>query len=305
MEISEHKAHDSIINLLNENFINYKEGGLNKVYQQLIDYSKDPNGITSAFESISKNNLNLEYLEGIEKVKESLKNNPPITNYQTDLPIYIKSRTQNAKTIMICAMDPMSVKPSSGPERNSPVEYSTDRVDFWVPFSLIRNDKGANADFFKELSLHYNLYITDIYKLFFYVATNEWDDKNNKYKFLTSNSRPEYKKIRKHAEILEEEIKIIQPYCIITLGNNSRNTLLKTTKDKPNSIPNWSDIQEYNYISKDDKNLYQCKIISSPHISGSANEAKACLIQNYNNIIEGSTTKKMAKIIISKIESIK
>jgi uracil-DNA glycosylase len=201
-------------------------------------------------------------------------------------------------------MDPMSVQPSSGPERNSPGEYSTDRVDFWVPFSLIRNDKGANADFFEELSLHYNLYITDIYKLFFYVATNEWDDKNNKYKFLTSNSRPEYKKIRKHAEILKEEVKIIQPHCIITLGNNSRDALLKISDDKTKQSKIWlADVQEYIY--KD--NSHECRIISSPHISTSANGARGPLLKNekYNSINEINETKKMARIIISKIESIK
>ena len=38
MEISKHKEHDNILNVLSENFIKYKEGGLKKVYEQLMDY---------------------------------------------------------------------------------------------------------------------------------------------------------------------------------------------------------------------------------------------------------------------------
>jgi hypothetical protein len=213
MEISKHKEHDNILNVLSENFIKYKDDGLKKVYEQFMDYSKNPRII----ETISKNNLNSKYLEVIEKIKDGLKNNQFITTYQTDLPIYIKSRSENAKTLMICAMDPLPKEPISDPERNSPIEYSTDKVNFWVPFSLITNEKGSNADFFEELSLHYNLYITDIYKLFFYISTNEWDNKNEKYKFLKSNSRPEFKKIMRHAEILEKEIEIIMLQQLFSL----------------------------------------------------------------------------------------
>ena len=302
MEISKHKEHDNIINVLSENFI--KDDGLKNIYQQLMDYSKNPNGKIT-IES-SKNNLNSKYLEGIEKVKNGLNNNQLITSYQTDLPIYIKSRSENAKTLMICAMDPLSVEPSSGPERNSPIDYSINKVKFWVPFSLIENKKGSNADFFEELSLHYNLYITDIYKLFFYIATNEWDNKNKKYKFLKSNSRPEFKKIMRHAEILEKEIEIIKPHCIITLGNNSRNALVKISKDKTNPIKPWTkidaegnsvtDVQKYIFKN----NNFECNIISSPHISASANAKRTPLLNNkkYNSINDEKATKKMAKIII-------
>jgi hypothetical protein len=303
MEISKHKEHDNIINVLSENFI--KDDGLKYIYQQLMDYSKNPNVNLSKIES-SKNNLNSKYLEGIEKVKNGLNNNQLVTSYQTDLPIYIKSRSENAKTLMICAMDPLSVEPSSGPERNSPIDYRTDKVNFWVPFSLIENKKDSNADFFEELSLHYNLYITDIYKLFFYVATNEWDNKKKKYKFLKSNSRPEFKKIMKHAEILEKEIEIIKPHCLITLGNNSRNALVKISKEKTNIIKNWTkidaegnsvtDIQKYIFKN----NNFECNIISSPHISASANAERTPLLNNkkYNSINDEKATKKMAKIII-------
>jgi hypothetical protein len=305
MEISKHKEHDNILNVLSENFIKYKDDGLKKVYEQFMDYSKNP----PIIEPISKNNLNSKYLEVIEKIKDGLKNNQFITTYQTDLPIYIKSRSENAKTLMICAMDPLSIEPISGPERNSPIEYSTDEVNFWVPFSLITNDKGSNADFFEELSLHYNLYITDIYKLFFYISTNEWDNKNEKYKFLKSNSRPEFKKIMRHAEILEKEIEIIKPHCIITLGNNSRNALVKISKDKTNPIKTWTkkdaegnsvtDVQKYIFKN----NNFECNIISSPHISASANGVRNPLLKNkkYTSINEEIETKKMAKIIIKNL----
>ena len=307
MEISKHKEHDNIINVLSENFIEYKDDGLKKVYEQLMDYSK--NQRLNIIEPASKNKLNSKYLEVIEKLKDNLKNNQYINTYQTDLPIYIKSRSENAKTLMICAMDPLCKEPSTGPDKDFPVDYNTDNVNFWVPFSLINNDKGSNADFFEELRLHYNLYITDIYKLFFYISTNEWDNKNKKYKFLKSNSRPEFKKIMRHAEILEKEIEIIKPHCIITLGNNSRNALVKISKDKTNFIENWTkkdaegnsvtDVQKYIFKN----NNFECNIISSPHISASANGVRNPLLKNkkYTSIIEEIETKKMAKIIIKNL----
>jgi hypothetical protein len=42
MEISKHKEHDNILNVLSENFIKYKDDGLKKVYEQFMDYSKNP-----------------------------------------------------------------------------------------------------------------------------------------------------------------------------------------------------------------------------------------------------------------------
>ena len=56
MEISKHKEHDNIINVLSENFIEYKDDGLKKVYEQLMDYSK--NQRLNIIEPASKNKLN-------------------------------------------------------------------------------------------------------------------------------------------------------------------------------------------------------------------------------------------------------
>jgi hypothetical protein len=310
MEISEHKAHDSIINLLHENFINYEDGGLKKVYQQLMDYSKDPIDKTKiGFTSIS----NIKYLEEIKKLPEFKK----ITTIASDLPVYIKSQKDNAETIMICAMDSLPPEPNmkntslniKNPSKPSEQfkmwnEIGFDlksNVGFWAPFSLITNDEGPNSDFFKELIKEYNLYVTDVYKLFFYID-------NGNDTFNKSNTITSYKKIENHRKILEKEIEIIKPHCIITLGNNSRNSLLKISVNKTNNVKKWNetnDVQIYNYKSGSKTSSYECNIISSPHISGAANGAKSYLLNNlkYQNILEDGT-KKMAKIIISKIKEI-
>lgn len=329
MEISKHKEHDRIIELLEKEFIKPDNISLNNVYQSLIDYSKSDVSNYKIFKQkigfTSKNCLEKNYLEQINLHSGA-------STFASDLPIYIQSKKQNAKTILVCAMDSLPPEPNKKNTSNPKHEQFEvwdkigfdlkSNVGFWGPFSLLNpdkiNEKDLNFIFFNELRSEYNLYVTDIYKLFFYI-----DEGNDE--FSKSNSKPKYKIIDNHANILQKEIETIKPHCIITLGNDSRDKLLNIVNFEGNIIKNWNildgngdkigDFQDYTY--KKDK--FECKIISSPHISTSANGTKTSILNNpkYINILkqfleemETATNKKprneekMAKIIINKLKEI-
>jgi len=314
MEISKHEKHNIIIELLEKKFIKPDFISLSDVYENLIDYSKSD---LSNYK-ILKRKIKFSHVNCLEdNYLEELNKHSGVTTLASDLPIFIKSKKLDTKTIFICAMDSLPPEPNNKNTTNPKHEQFQiwdeigfdlkTNIGFWGPFSLINpdviNQNDPNAIFFNELQKEYNLYITDIYKLFFY------KNKNNN-KFSKSNSITSYKAIKNHAEILKNEIEIIKPYCIITLGNNSRNALIKLSDDNSNSIKKWNevnDLQINNYNS--DNGLHQCKIISSPHISNSANGAKSLLLKNnkYKNIIEdnkSNDTKKIAKIIINNIKEL-
>ena len=98
-------------------------------------------------------------------------------------------------------------------------------------------------------------------------------------------------------KILMNEINLIKPKAIITLGNRSRDALLKFTHLKAEK---WDkDIQTYSWIDK------ETKILSIPHISGAANGAKSKIISNLRyRKMSGSQNEKLAKIIIENFRDI-
>ena len=298
MEITEHQNHEQLVELLQELLVNFEnDGGLKNIYQQLINFSKG---------KISKNEIGFTSIENLNLKYRSIINNTSVvgsaTTMASDLPIFIKSDKKNAKTIMVCAMDPLPPVPN---QKNINNIIFTDwkkrgfdlnnNIGFWAPFSLIDEGNGPNYVFFRELKLEYNLYITDIYKVFFYI------DKGNDH-FAKSNSIREYKNLKNHGEILKREVDLIKPHFIITLGNDARNALLEinneTAGTEKQKVKKWDDnneLQKYKFN--------ETTIISSPHISGSANGAKKHILKNekyknitdVNNLIE---VQKLARIIL-------
>lgn len=240
-----------IIALLESKLINPKEG-LFKQYQLLEVYGT--NDVDSETGFVSKQFLNPEF-STLKEVEESC-------NLAIDLPIYLANESSEVN-IMICAMDPLSY------------HINDNKIGIWNPFSILRNPekhKGSDASnyaFFKPLKNDFNLYITDIYKLYFM------------YEGKKSNKIPDYPKLTAHQVILEEEIKIINPGFILTLGKPSKTALLK--------IFNNTDVQLIPTLIEGVE-VYEVKnpsfkIICLPHISGLASRAKNKLLADKN--IEG------------------
>ena len=225
------------------------------------------------------------------------------TTLAVDLPVLISKNT-NRPIVMICAMDALPPIPESNFWDGKIVNHSFD-VGLGVPFSLVddwtipRGSLFSNLAFFKEMLQHFDVYITDIYKLFFRLSSG------NRYK--NSNSINDYTQLRNiageniHASILEAEIDLIQPKLIITLGSASRSALANLSQQSHQTtmqLKAWNEnLQQYSLNN-------QIPWIASPHISNAANGTKKLLLQNskYSHINGHYANERLARIIIHGIK---
>ena len=277
--------HSDIIAALEKELIQPLEG-LIQAYNNLISYFLKANSgqpaITKAelMQMISNNTLHKnELATGFEDIK-----NNSIRTMAIDLPIKLSSLRENVhETIMVVAMDPL-------PPNTDQDETTKSKIGTWVPFSLIDGDVTgeksfkSNRAFFLELLKRYHVYVTDIYKLF-YREDNYPSD-------IRSNSLTEYKSIKNHQVILNNEIEVVKPKAIITMGNPSRNALYAIKGYEPQP---WEDLQ-INYWDK-------TPIISIPHMSGAANKTSTTILNKYPELT-GRKTEKLAKLVLNKIEDL-
>lgn len=293
---------------MESSFVNCGNGRLSLIYNELLEYSKVLNEIqkkelrnTLSFAELSA--LNPTYLAIVNQVNER----HTALSFATDLPIYLEcSSKKNAPTVMVCAMDALPPVPNEE-NLSKHIAYKNrnkgsllKQVGFWAPFSLIDNNTDANAEFFSEILKHYNIYVTDIFKLFFYIEKNKKDKKGNTV-FSKSNALKTYRGLPAHAEILQKEIKIISPSVILTLGNNAGNALLNLYDKKLNI---WSENTSFgglqiNTIQPSIEKEEMLNVISIPHISGAANASKSLILKNKHwENIPGQHIVKYANIVI-------
>ena len=199
-----------------------------------------------------------------------------------DFPILLSKGTKKP-VAMVCAMDPLR-------DETDVTEISTE-IGMWVPFSAINNPNNEkirmkpsdkrNLSFFHALMETHDLYLTDVFKLFY----REGKD--------LSNGQIEFKKLSVHREILEREIQLAQPKAIVSLGNHARDSISQILNLH---APAWSDTV-YKTKTCDGKT-----VIMVPHISGSASGYKAPILKNENyKSIEGKDNERYARIIASVI----
>lgn len=278
------KIDNKIIDLLESNLIKPKQG-LKDIYDRIQMYylrSLEVKGKPTNFDLNDLNKIlpatllsTQDLVGGFSYLKHE-----EIRTIAIDFPILI-SNSYNKKKIMICALD--SLPPNVG--------GITTSISAWAPFSLNYNwnlaDKSGkqNIPFFSILLNQADLYVTDLYKLFFRKGMEGTDYRSNQDKKYTIDN------IEMHKYILEKEIEIVQPDLILTLGNNARNVIYAITNSP---IKNWdNDIMSTIWLDG------KTKIFSIPHISGAANGAKAKLLNNpkYENI-KAKGNKKLAFILL-------
>ena len=196
-----------------------------------------------------------------------------------DFPIKL-SKGKNRPVLMICAMDPLRA--------DNEQKLPEDKLSDWVPFSVIKNpdkekkySEKENLQFFYTLLKDFDIYLTDIYKIF-YREGNKISNKINHYTSLPI-----------HREILETEINCIKPTAILTLGNGARDAICELYKIYP---PTWT-----NEIFK--TNLENgCSLVMVQHISGAANGSKAPILNNVSyHDIPGNNNTKYANIILKEL----
>ena len=138
-----------------------------------------------------------------------------LSNCGIDFPILLGNTNSFQKKIMIVAMDP---------KRNA---QHHDEISLSTVFSLHnKNDRNTKKNdywrFIEPLTKSNLVYITDVYKLYYEYQEQNKTLLSNKDKSFTGNNSEYY---ALHKFILNEEIKIIQPDMIITLGIESANAL--------------------------------------------------------------------------------
>lgn len=290
---SNHPKHEQLIANLEKELILPKDG-LNPIYTQLEEYAAENNPDT----------IQQGFLKDLQEPFQTLLSNylRTITTIAIDFPVFFKSFSSTKKTVMVCAMDSLPPIPTSPFWKDKKVDFK-ENIGFWAPFSLIENWQNStgsmktNLPFFRALLQEYNLYVTDIYKVFFRLETQNG--------YTTSNALPSYTNLcdadglNIHGKIVAKEVEIVNPVAIITLGNAARNTLLNL-----NTIPQYpvgwqDDVQSYLWGES-------TKIIASPHISGAANGAKSAILKNamYNKLEGDYQNERLAKICIQKLRSL-
>jgi hypothetical protein len=199
---------NKIIEILNNHLLT-EQVDLRGMYEKMIgDYDTSNPGNKEIYE-ISKHEI-YGYEDLLSK-KET-------ENLGIDLPIYFGD-PGSKKKIMIVAMDAKR----NGQDHNNIVVGSvfalhqkdarnTNRNDYWKFIEPITRDSFV--------------YLTDIFKLYY---ETHYFDKEKKYQLLSNKDKDYTDKtsvaFKTNKKILEEEIKLINPDTIISLGNESANAL--------------------------------------------------------------------------------
>lgn len=260
--------------LLKTNVIN-PSCGIDVIYQAFDTYFNEQYNLIQN----SQNQVDYQLSKFDLAADFSFLKNLSVRTIGIDFPIKL-SKGKNRPVLMICAMDPLR----ADNEQKLPEDKLTD----WVPFSVIKNpdkvkkySEKENLQFFYSLLNDFDLYLTDIYKIF-YRQGNKISNKINHYTGLPI-----------HREILETEINCIKPAAILTLGNGARDAICELYKIHP---PTWN-----NEIFKTAIENYRT-LVMVPHISGAANGSKAPILHNPKYAsVTGVNNGKYANIILSEI----
>lgn len=206
--------------------------------------------------------------------------NEPVRTIGIDFPVLL-SKGENRPVLMICAMDPL--------RKDNPDTQPSNEIGYWVPFSIVNNpsfqtkySEKENLVFFHTLLEVYDLYVTDVFKLFYRKEEN------------VSNTIKKFRVLPAHRAILDAEIKVVNPTAILALGNNARDAISEVLGTPR---PNLSD-DVYKTIGPNG-----IKVLMVPHISGAANGAKAKVLRNPKfSQLPGINNAKYAHVILSTLK---
>jgi uracil-DNA glycosylase len=170
--------------------------------------------------SLKTNENSIIEIKDLTGYKKLLADKTNIENLGIDLPIYFGNPNNNNR-IMIVAMDPKRIG------------QSNNKISIGTVFALHQKEtritkKNDYWKFIEPLTKENFVYLTDIYKLYY----ESFEIINGKQTKILSNKDTEYispkcDSFETNKKILEEEIKLIKPKTIISLGNESANALKK------------------------------------------------------------------------------
>ncbi len=177
---------------------------------------------------------------------------------------------------MILAMDPLRDKQA----------IPTNEISFNSPFSIHKKVNNKYYPSIQKLANNFDIYITDVFKLFFRQIENQ---------DVLSNSLSEFNTLPIHHQLIESEIKIFNPDLILCLGKHSINGLSKIDKKMRINSSIVSPLTNYNF-----KNIPTFAI---PHASGVASKWAKVFMEEKNDAVYNSSTYIVdaVNLILSKI----
>lgn len=180
-----------------------KDVDIDEIYKKIVNYKEGDKTI-----ELDKEKLQSFY--------DQWSNN--FSDFQIDLPFWVQSN-ENKKKIMIIGQDANN----SGKENSEKIKINT-------PYSYHSNENNDYKKILDKLKIDYNLYLTDLYKLFFWYKNTIF----NTPVAAKSHQFPNYINDEIHYKILLEEINLIRPDLIVTFGNNARNAISLISKEPIN-----------------------------------------------------------------------
>ncbi len=181
-----------------------------------------------------------------------------------DLPVFSRSGLKARPVVMLCAMDPLRNKDQKEPVSVG-LTYSLDRVE-----NNWHGSDRSNHSFFRIICQEYDLYVTDVFKLFFRLS-----DK-------MSNQLKGFRNANIHCRLLSEEIKAVKPVAVVALGSAAFSALRA--------------------INEESSLLAVEAIVDLPHLSWNASKRKIELLRP-TTFIDGTLNQRLARYCLEELRN--
>ena len=186
-------------------------------------------------------------------------------SYGIDLPVWFTIKNKNRQKIMLIGMDPLRQKSTEG-EIGKVASLNT-------PYSIHHRVRNNYYPSISLLASQYDIYITDVFKLFF----REPEDPD-----FVSNQNTSFTELAIHTKLLQKEITAFSPDLILCLGKQPVNDGLAKiglTRFIPSIVTKIDNIS-----------LTSIPIYAIPHATGLASKHAKRFMEEKNRVKHNSKT---------------
>ncbi|MDC0338667.1 uracil-DNA glycosylase family protein [Flavobacteriales bacterium] len=187
------------------------------------------------------------------------------SSYGIDLPVWFTIKNKNRQKIMLIGMDPLRQKSTEG-EIGKVASLNT-------PYSIHHRVRNNYYPSISLLASQYDIYITDVFKLFF----REPEDPD-----FVSNQNTSFTELAIHTKLLQKEITAFSPDLILCLGKQPVNDGLAKiglTRFIPSIVTKIDNIS-----------LTSIPIYAIPHATGLASKHAKRFMEEKNRVKHNSKT---------------
>lgn len=249
---------------MKEQIFNLIERSIINIDQEIID------GLYNFWNSDIKDQNYREWIQKKSKISDSQNIPEGAILNGIDLPFWFEN-TNPKRRIMIVGIDPLRNQESFSKYNASIFDDVIIGTPYAVHSKKIRSGRTLQYwNFIKSLKADNLVYLTDIFKTFFYTDVSK---KCRSYHYH-KNNKAEYN--CSHIEILKKELEIIKPDIIITLGRLPYELL---TRQKLKRIID--NIENTQYVDEDFSNI---PVVPMVHLSGAVMKKHKLSFLEKNNL---------------------